>query len=405
MKRLPIAARKNWKENVEIEHGVMWSTTENGPYWNEAMEQPVYYSLTQTEQEALEHAGNTIHCIALESITWLLEIAPTAVRNKWFDLFFIPEEARQHIIDSWEDDEWAVYGRFDFVMQDGVPKLLEYNADTPTTLIETGLTQWQWFFENQQSGVFPPSTFQFNDLHDSLIRHWKDLHSKYNKVPNKVHFAAFDQVDDFSTVCYMADLAAQAGIDAVTIPMDQIGWNGVEFTDPDENKIDACFKLYPWEWMFDDAFGEHICKSDTQWIEPSWKMLLSNKALLALLWERHPHCENLVPAFVGETAVTWAESGELQGKWVHKPLLSREGSNILIIDYNNMTEVASSQGEYDDGGWVVQKYIEWEPIDGKYPMLGVWMVGEDAVALGIREDDTCITQNNSRFIPHVVEKD
>lgn len=94
-------------------------------------------------------------------------------------------------------------------------------------------------------------------------------------------------------------------------------------------------------------------------------------------------------------------------KWVTKPLLSREGMNVKIwsINHEGIAELVEGvDGDYDESEFVTQQYIEWNPIDGVYPMMGVWMVGDDPVALGIREDDSVITQNNSRFIPHVVKE-
>ena len=80
---------------------------------------------------------------------------------------------RDFIRQSWEDDDLSLYGRFDFAFVDGVPKLLEFNADTPTTLIESSLVQWYW-----KEDVFPEAD-QFNSLHEALVRSWRDIHAQY----------------------------------------------------------------------------------------------------------------------------------------------------------------------------------------------------------------------------------
>ena len=61
------------------------------------------------------------------------------------------------------------------------------------------------------------------------------------------------------------------------------------------------YKLYPWEWVLGDDFGKHVIRSlpETTWIEPLWKTLLSNKALLAVLWEMYPGHPNLLPGLAG----------------------------------------------------------------------------------------------------------
>lgn len=394
MQRLNITPRDNWQSKVE-EDGILWSTTENGPYWNEAMDKPAYYSFTKQEQSELEHAGNVIHKLCLDSLNWMLEEADEETRNTWFDNFCIPVNYRQYILDSWENDEWALYGRFDFIMTKEGPKLLEYNADTPTTLIESAITQWNWFDDNRSK--FPENTSQFNEIHEALVRHWGDMKSN-NHITDKVHFTAFSQIDDMATVVYMAETAKEAGLEVEVLPIEHVGLVDNNFIDSNGKEIRNCFKLYPWEWMSEDAYGDYIPNATTRWIEPSWKMLLSNKAILALLYKRYPECKYLVPSYLSDKEFK-VQVGE---KWVTKPLLSREGSNIVIWEgtEQGVVELSSTKGDYDESKIVYQKFIEWVEFDGNYPMLGVWMVG-DAVGLGIREDDTVVTQNNSRFIPHV----
>lgn len=397
MQRLPIEARPTYQDQLTTD-GVLWSTTEDGPYWSEALPKPMYYKLTSDEAQQLEDAANQTHAACMECLSWLFEEADDASRDVWFDRFGITDPAvRKYIMDAWENDEWGMYGRFDFVLTKDGPRLLEYNADTPTTLIETAVSQWNWFDQNREK---LGNASQFNELHEALVRHWSDMKAD-NGLTGKVHFAAFSQIDDLSTVVYMAETAREAGVDVDVLPMEEIGWNGVEFTDPSESKIETCFKLYPWEWMLEDEFGAHVVNTDTRWIEPAWKMMLANKAILALLWERHSNLEWLVPCLMGAPEVM--NPGE---KWVTKPLLSREGCNVRIWEVQKdgqVVEIDGVDGEYDEEEVVFQKYIEWNPIDGVYPMMGVWMVGDDAVGLGIREDDGPITQNNSRFIPHVFE--
>ena len=55
---------------------------------------------------------------------------------------------------------------------------------------------------------------------------------------------------------------------------------------PDVMPIDCMFKLYPWEFMFaEDLTG---CMTEMCWIEPLWKALMSDKAMLPVLYEMFP---------------------------------------------------------------------------------------------------------------------
>jgi glutathionylspermidine synthase len=86
----------------------------------------------------------------------------------------------------------------------------------------------------------------------------------------------------YMNVNYLRDTAIQAGFDTAYIDIEDIGWNESRrcFTDLDENEIENCFKLYPWEWMQREEFGPKILKRTTKWLEPPWKAILSNKAIL-----------------------------------------------------------------------------------------------------------------------------
>lgn len=82
------------------------------------------------------------------------------------------------------------------------------------------------------------------------------------------------------------DTAYQAHLQVSELSMENIGWNGQDFVDLHNQPIQNIFKLYPWEWIWEEAFSQYI-HPQTQWIEPCWKMLLSNKAILVELWKRY----------------------------------------------------------------------------------------------------------------------
>lgn len=324
----------------------------------------------------------------------LFEQASQEEFDYWMNAFGIPENYRSYVQNSWDEDEWGLYGRFDFFMTSEGPKLLEYNAQTPTTLIESAISQYNWSVDNKLPN-------QFNEIHEALVRHWSDMKSQ-NNLPEKIHFTACSQVDDMATVVYMAETAKEAGLNVEVLPIDKIGYCDNQFVDLNDQPIEAVFALYPYEWLCEDEFGKYVPTSPTRWIEPPWKMLLSNKALLALLYKLYPECSYLVPAYLSELDFEPVENE----KWVVKPLLSREGQNVSIWTCQkdgSMKQELDSGGEYDNGKFIYQKFIEGLVFDGCLPMLGVWMVGNDAVGLGIRESDTVITTNNSRFIPHIFE--
>jgi glutathionylspermidine synthase len=181
----------------------------------------------------------------------------------------------------------------------------------------------------------------------------------------------------------------QAGLAALPIDISDIGWDGTRFVDLEERPMAALFKLYPWEWMVREAFGANLLRGTLRVIEPPWKMLLSNKAILPVLWEMFPDHPNLLAASF--------EPGKFATDFVKKPLYSREGANVSITAGGRTLE---EPGEYGAEGYIWQAYHELARFGANYMAIGSWIVGEEPAGIGIREDDSPITRNSSRFVPH-----
>ena len=370
MHRHALSARPNWREKVE-EVGLTYHTHEAGPYWDES----ACYELTAAEVDTLEAAANTLHELCLEA-------AGAVIERNWWSRLAIPAAAIPVIQKSWERDDFSLYGRFDFAFDGGTtPKLLEYNADTPTALVEAAVVQWHWLQDSFRNAD------QFNSIHERLIEAWKSHGS------GRVHFCGVDQhPEDEQTVLYLQDTAHQAGRVTKRTTLAGVGWHEARrcFVDQDDQKIETAFKLYPWEWMWHEEFAEFLPLETCCFIEPAWKMLLSNKGLLPILWELNPGHPNLLPAF---------ETPEpLGNSFAKKPKLSREGANVELVENGHVIE--RNDGDYGEEGFIYQALARIPEYGGNRPVFGVWMIDHEAGGLGIREDTRRITGNWSRFIPH-----
>jgi glutathionylspermidine synthase len=377
MRRIAAAPRADWQKKVEAA-GLTWHSLGEQVYWNES----AFYEFTAKEVDALEAAVNE-----LESMT--LAAAQHIIDNKLYAQMGIPESAAALIESSWEAEPPSLYGRFDLAY-DGVnpPKLLEYNADTPTSLVEAAVAQWYWLQDKF------PKRDQFNSIHERLVALWKELTPC---LPGgHVDFCSMDDAEDGMTVTYLQDTAQQAGLTATAFPIDEIGWNGAAFVGPEDRPLGAVFKLYPWEWMVREAFGKHVGAASTVWIEPPWKMLLSNKGILPVLWKLYPRHPYLLEASI--------DGPGLLLSWVRKPLLGREGANITLHQPGHDLETG---GGYGTEGFIYQDLAPLKCFDGQYPVVGAWAIGHEegnvAGGMGIRESATPIITNTSQFVPHVFD--
>src|SRR5216683_919005 len=329
MQRIPLTPRDNWQQKVESV-GLTFHTLENGqPYWDES----AAYQFTATEIDTLEAAGYQLQEMCLAAAQHIID-------KKRYAELDIPDFAIEAIEWAWNNEPPALYGRLDLswagAQSRSAPKLLEYNADTPTSLLEAAVVQWHWLKDMPRSLVSSKPD-QFNSIHEKLIAKWKDIEPYLSKP---IYFAALDNPDnpgnsaeDQLTVTYLRDTAQQAKLDTRQLSMQDIGWNDAQqaFLDLDDHPIFSIFKLYPWEAMLQEEFGPQAIATyqSTRWIEPIWKMLLSNK-----------------------------------------------------------------------GKQIVQALAPPAVFDNRHTVLGLWMIDQDCCGMGVRESFSPITDNLSSFVPH-----
>jgi glutathionylspermidine synthase len=385
MKRITIEERPGWRESAE-RLGFTWHHADGRRYWDER----AYYAFTLPQvEEGIEPPAAELHAMCLDLVADVVKSEALMAR------LAIPEASRDDVANAWAAKAPSLYGRFDFAYDgQGPAKLLEYNADTPTSIYESAAYQWIWLEELMQAGRLPANTDQFNSLHEKLEARFRTLFP----AGGFVHFASVeDSVEDRQTVKYLEDIASQAGIEPKFVPIEKIGVDADgRFVDQDNYVIHALFKLYPWEEMFREDYAGKIDGSKTQFLEPAWKAILSNKGLLPLLWERNAGHPNLLAAYFEDDA----RIAELGKSYVRKPLFSREGANIELVAEGRRARVLD-QG-YGEEGWVRQALHPLPSFDGNYPVVGAWMVGEEPAGIGIREDRSRVTKNLSRFVPHII---
>jgi glutathionylspermidine synthase len=383
VKREPSAPRPNFEaEAAQI--GFRYASIDGERYWDESVRYE--FSLREIEDD-LEKATTDLQALCLNLV------GRVARSHEKLDRLRIPRHAHQAIAESWGRRAPSLYGRFDFAYDGkGPPKLLEYNADTPTSLFETAVVQWRWLEQLIACGDLPKRADQFNSLHEKLIARWVEIANG-----RFVHLACMStSVEDVGTVAYLEDCARQAGLGTLAIDMSDIGLKGSRFVDRTERDIDLMFKLYPWEWMFADAFGKATAIGRTQFVEPPWKAILSNKGMLALLWELAPGHPNLLPCYFEDDR----RAASLGDQHARKPIFSREGADVTLVD--GARSLRGESDGYGAEGFVRQALHLLPEFDGYYPVLGCWLVGDAPAGMGIREDSSPLTSNRSRFVPHAI---
>ena len=364
MRRESRAPRPDWQARVEA-LGLDFHTIDGAPYWVE----DGFFRFTAAQVDAIEAAGNELHAMCLEAVDLVCTSGD-------FWRVGLGDVAAELAAASWHRNERGLRGRMDLAYDGhGAPRLLEYNADTPTALLEASVIQWYWL-EDTAAGAD-----QFNLIHESLVRAWPGVADRGAVV----HFTGcLEAPEDHGTVAYLRETCHEAGFATDLLDIGNVGFRDGAFVDLADRPIRQLAKLYPWEWMLDEPFAVHLPRTPVRWIEPAWKQVLSNKGLLPLLWSMFPGHPNLLAASF--------DPREIQGRAVRKPQFGREGEGVGVH--------ADTRGLEAAPGWIVQQHAPLFRSGHGHAVLGLWIVGDEAVGLGVREDDTEITRDTSRFVPH-----
>ncbi|MGU3359973.1 glutathionylspermidine synthase family protein [Methylobacterium sp. M6A4_1b] len=384
MRRVFLGERPDWRDSA-ARNGFHFHTLDDMPYWHES--HAYAFSLTEIERD-IEAASADLHALCLDFVDAAVADARILTSLQ------IPEHAWDAVRESWRRGDPSLYGRLDLAYDGSGPaKLLEYNADTPTALYETGAFQWIWFEDLLARGRLPAGSDQFNAVHERLIGRFREMPGD-----GTLAFAAFaEAAEDRGTVAYLEDCARQAGLDGRFLDLADIGLDErSRFVDRRAVPISRLFKLYPWEWAFRDAFAAELGRTETRFLEPPWKAVLSNKGLLPHLYAREPNHPNLLPAYF-ESDPAKARLGE---SFVRKPLLSREGANILMVE--NGVTIARPEGPYGMEGHIRQALAPLPDFGGRRPLVGSWIVGDAPAGLCIREGAGPVTTNAALFVPHYI---
>lgn len=351
----------------------------------ETESQPHAYRFEPQEIDQIRRSTATLHDIALA-------VAEHAAQSEEaLDLLAIPDSYKDLVVNSWRRGDHALYQRMDLVPGvDGELKLLEYNADTPTGLVEMHC-YLVWLQDFVDSGCLPRNADQFNDVRYALIERIGEL-----AVDGVLHVSAARGLpEEVATVRFLAGCAEDADLTTRLAYLDEIGIDADNNLADGENYVIAnLFKLFPWEDIASGDFAEPVRQNTTcRFLEPPWKMMWSNKAFLVLAWQLFEGHPNLLPAYFADDPRV-----SRLARYVRKPQWGREGQNTSIIDSG--VEVEGRPGEYGDNLMIVQEYVALRAYDGRYPVLGSWVINNEPAGLLIREDTARITADLSVCAPH-----
>ncbi|GAA4428582.1 glutathionylspermidine synthase family protein [Pontibacter saemangeumensis] len=349
--------------------------------------------LTEKEADALLDAADTLYDMLVQAV-------PDELPDAFLNVLGIPENLWPLLRQSWNDERhWHLYGRFDLAQTPEGPKLLEFNADTATSIPETAVVQWA-----SLAAAGKKDANQYSGLYEALVTQLRTWRMLNDDLPPALLLAYIGASPEDETNCaVIAQAAREAGFDAHLCPIEDISVS----TEGTEKGIWAqvgseqwqqfpfLFKLLPWEqiaWEEPELLESLTLLSRTRNVviaNPAYTLLFQSKGMLAWLWKAYPYHPLLLEA----------DLQPLSGKYIRKPYFGREGQSVEVVDRVRITKL---EGEYDAQQQVYQRWCEL-PGDkqGYLYQAGVFWSG-DGCAIGFRREKGIIT-NLSQFVPHVVE--
>lgn len=384
MRRVELPERPDWRARCE-QIGFDWHTMYGAAYWTESYA----YALSEAEIDRLDDATAELYGLCMRAVDVACDTPGL------LDKLQIPAALHDLVRQSWREGDKDLYGRFDLRFEADQIKLYEFNADTPTGLYESSVVQWLWLEEQRQAGLLPAASDQFNSLHERLCDALPVLAGNKTLYMASAHAAREDE----GTVDYLIDCAQQAGIRTVKLDAADIGICAENWLRDarDGQLIQRLFKLIPWETMARSTMAPALLNSGRFLIEPAWKMILSNKGLLPLLWELFPGHDLLL-------AASWERPAGDAAAYVEKPIFSREGQNIRIYSTDGAL-IQDTGGEYGAERTIFQEYAPPPKFETGYVVIGSWIVAGQPAGICLREDDGIVTFNLSRFVPHYFVKE
>ena len=373
--------------------GFSWHTDSDGTkYVSDALVQ-----ISQEEAEAYYEAANEIYDMYVEAAEYV-------IKNELFFELGIPFNLVDVIKKSWQNDvHWHVYGRFDLAggIDGKAIKLIEFNADTPTSLFETALLQWAILKHNNMD-----EEKQFNNIYEAIGDNFKRLITLFDDVDTfdenydgwKILFSSSDANEEEEvTTKLLQQIATDAGFNTSFEYLQNVRFDEDGIADAHDNMYEYWFKLFPWEDIAHDepelatTLTNIISNQKAIILNPAYTLLFQSKGMLKILSDLFPDSPYLLKT----------SFEPLKGmKQVEKTAFGREGANTKIIDSEGKV-LLEKDGPYGNYKKVYQEYVEF-PKDAKGAkyQAGVFFAYE-ACGMSFRKGGE-IMDNMSKFVGHVI---
>jgi glutathionylspermidine synthase len=352
------------------------------------------------------------------------EVVRVGSTELWRELGY-PEETWPAITLSGDYHAVTAIGRFDFVYTPQGLKMLEFNSDTPTSIVEAFYANGAVCDYFQVENINRHCDHDIRQVFTDMISYYRDKGYATERI---VFCSIVADNEDRGTTEY---LLAQSGLPGRYVPLNELAY------DPKQERlvaktatgefevVDVLYRLHALEVMAKDRTTkgfpigpkllELIANKRLAVINPPIGFIAQTKALQALIWNLY---ESNVFFTAEERDVirtyclpTYLEN-QFHGKtaYVKKPFFGREGGAVSLFDDTGYLETKDTAKAYWDQPMVYQQRVELPTLTvptetGEFTgklLFGSFVLGGKPSAIVARVDKE-ITGNLSYFLPLAVK--
>lgn len=312
----------------------------------------------------------------------------------------------------------SVISRFDFaVTEDNQIKMLEFNSDTPTFIVECFQMNGKVC---EELGYDNPNVNQERLLSSGITKAVMEA-VKGVKKPNVVFTAHHEHIEDWNTTIYLSQLCH---VENQVMPMSELRITDDALVDSNGVKIDVLYRqTYPVEDLIEDQDPEtgdfvgvellQLVKEGKLFIvNPVSAFLLQPKSVQCLIWglaEEGAFYTSEEQQWIHTYMLpTYLEPDLFLGKspFVQKPSFGREGDTITIRNKDTNVMVRNAYETYKSSLPIFQRYTELpivfleteKGIEKLSYVFGSFLIAGKASSIGIRAGEK-ITGNESYYLP------
>ncbi|MGF7087437.1 glutathionylspermidine synthase [Kroppenstedtia sanguinis] len=400
--------RKRWYDLIRQEGIFTWDW-----YYGEE------YALADLHPIPLEF--RTELAIATEALGHVFARVAEVTRRGEESLFAelgLPRETWQAVRVTLDPKYPTVIGRFDFARTPEGLKMLEFNSDTPTGVVEA-------FYVNgkicELGGMEDPNA----GMDQQIRQAFSTSICSYRKRGfscDRIFFSALGwHEEDAGTTRYLMEKSA---LPARFVPLEDLRVTPDRLTarwEGEEIPVDVLYRLHALEILAGDTdedgypTGAHmldqVAQGNLLLINPPSALLSQTKAMQALLWNLYEENRFLTPE-EREIVATYMLPTYLENRflgkepYVVKPIFGREGGAVRLCDAQGRVEHQDSDLLYADQPMIYQKRVELEPVEietlkGPFQghlLWGSFLIEGKSSAILARVDGP-ITGNLSYFLP------